>query len=194
LGTYKWKNRYSKLGVWQLYVASAFLIHVWAIILILMDISWVSERTNYWDAIGVAGYGLMFTFFESILIWAVLLLAGFTLPKEWDEDKRISLLGNLAVAASLWAIYGQLYFLLDWVIPTWIIQFLAQQNHPLRLLYIGYLVLILISILLVAYISIYSRTYRRMFFIVIDRISILMGLYIFLDVVSCIIVLVRNLG
>ena len=58
-----------------------------------MDISWVAERTNYWDAVGVAAYGLMFSLFESVLIWALMILMGFLLPKNWPESKRIVFLG-----------------------------------------------------------------------------------------------------
>ena len=188
------EKRYSKTGLWQLFVAAAIPLHLWAIILILMDISWVAERTNYWDAIGVAAYGLMFAFLESVLVWIVLIVMGFFLSLKWPESKRIVLLGVFSVVTALWAILGQLYFLLEWSFPKGIVLFLAGQSHPLRILYAGYFVVVSAIVLLAAYIAIFSDKFQKGFISLIERLSTLMGLYLFLDVVSIIIVLIRNLG
>ncbi len=186
--------RYSKTGLWQLFVATAFPLHLWAIILILMDISWVAERTNFWDAIGVAAYGLIFALFESLLIWAVLILMGFLLTKSWSESKRIVLLGVMVVVTALWAILGQIYFLLEWSFPSGIIQFLAGQSHPLRFLYLGYFMVVAVTVSIAVYFAIVSEKFELAFISLIERLSPLMVLYVFLDVVSIIIVLIRNLG
>lgn len=45
----------------------AFSLHLWALILIFRDVSWVAERINMWDAIGVASYGLVLAFIESLI-------------------------------------------------------------------------------------------------------------------------------
>ena len=192
--TSKLEKRYTRTGLWQLFVAAAFPLHVWSIILILMDISWVAERTNYWDAIGVASYGLVFAIFESLLIWGVLVMVGFLLTKKWSENKRVVLLGVIALTTALWAMFGQLYFLMEWSFPQGIIQFLARQAHPLRILYMGYLAVIGAIMLLVIYFAIFSEMFQKGFTTLIDRLSTLMGLYLFLDIVSMIVVLIRNLG
>jgi hypothetical protein len=186
------EKRYSKSGLWQLFVAAAMPLHIWAIILILMDISWVAERTNYWDAIGVAAYGLMFALLESLLVWAVLIVMGFLLTKKWSERKRIVLLGVFSIVTALWAILGQMYFILEWSFPSGIIGFLAGQAHPLRILYLGYFVVIGIVVLLAAYFAIFSEKFQKGFITLIERLSTLMGLYLFLDMVSVIIVVIRN--
>jgi hypothetical protein len=188
------EKRYSKTGLWRLFVATAFPLHLWAIILILMDISWVAERTNYWDAVGVAAYGLMFILFESVLIWVVLILIGLILPRKWPERKRTVLLGVLVLVTALWAMFGQSYFLLEWSFPQNIIQFMARQSHPLRFLYAGYFVVTGFTVMLAAYLAIFSDKFQGAFIGLIERLSVLMGLYIFLDVVSIIIVITRNLG
>lgn len=187
-------KRYTKAGLWQLFVAAATPLHLWAIILILMDISWVAERTNYWDAVGVAAYGLMFALLESLLIWGVLVLLGFILPKAWPESKRITLLGILIVSTTLWAILGQLYFLLELSVPSGLISFLAAQAHPLWFLYGGLLFIVSLTIFPVAYFAVFSEKFQRGFIGLIERLSTLMGLYIFLDVAGILIVLIRNLG
>jgi len=190
----KTEKRYSKFGLWQLFTAIAFPLHIWAIVLILMDISWIAERTNYWDAIGVASYGLMFALFESLLFFGILVLIGFIFPKSWNESKRITLLGSLILLTTIWAMLGQLYFLLEISLPVGIIQFLASQAHPLWILYATLLILVAPTVMLVAYFAAYSEKFQRAFLTLIDRLSPLMGLYLFLDVVGIVIVIIRNLG
>jgi hypothetical protein len=194
LATSNTEKRYTKAGLWQLFVATATPLHLWAIILILMDISWVAERTNYWDAIGVASYGLMFALVESLLLWGLLVLAGFILPKAWPESKRITLLGILIISAALWAMLGQLYFLLELSFPKSLIDFLAGQAHPLWFLYAGLLAVVGLTVLLLAYFAVFSEKFQRGFTVLIEHLSPLMGLYVFLDGVGILIVLIRNLG
>ena len=88
-------NRYSKSGLWLLFLTTAFPIHLWTIILVLRDFAWVTERTNAWDAVGVAAYGMVFAFIESLFVFIIVVLLGLLLPKQWDERKRLSFLGLL---------------------------------------------------------------------------------------------------
>ena len=118
-------KQYSKQGLWSLFLICAFPLHIWTIILTLRDFSWVSERTNSWDAIGVVSYGLLFAFIESVIVFLVFTLLGFLVSKKWTEDQRIALLGSLVTIASLWAIAGYLFFMLKVNIPGTTILFLA---------------------------------------------------------------------
>lgn len=194
MDTSKQGKRFSKSGLWQLFTAVAFPLHIWAIILILMDISWVAERTNFWDAIGVASYGLLFALFESLLIFGVLYLCGWILPKNWEERKRIALLGTLIIVATIWAMIGQLYFLLDMSFPEKGIHFLVGQEHPLWILYGGLFIIVAPTVMLAAYFAAYSEKFQKIFLSIVDRLSPLMGLYIFLDMGGIVIVIIRNLG
>jgi len=194
LATSKVNRGFSRSGLWQLYTATAFLMHVWAIILILMDVSWVAERTDFWDAIGVAAYGLMFIFFESLIIFFVLVLVGFIFPRSWSEAKRITLLGVLIVVILIWAILGQLYFLLGISLGPEVIYFLASNPHPLWIIYGTLLIVVTPTVALPAFATIRSEKFQQGFLAVLDRLSVLMGLYILLDFASIVIVLIRNLG
>jgi hypothetical protein len=173
---------------------TAFPLHVWAILLIMMDVSWVAERTDYWDAMGVAAYGLVFVLLESVLIWGVLIFVGYLLPKTWSENQRIVLLGVYMTVTVLWAVYGQLNFLLGWSFPKAIILFLAGRAHPLWFLYWGYFILAVFTVLLGTYVTIFSKRFQSGFIEFADRLSTLVGLYLFFDVVGLIFVLIRNLG
>ena len=77
-------KRYSKQGLWNLFLICAFPLHVWTIILAFRDFSWVTERTNSWDALGVVSYGLIFALIESVAVFLVALVARFSGFKEME--------------------------------------------------------------------------------------------------------------
>src|SRR5512141_1446140 len=77
-GALSWfTGRYTRQGLWSLFLMCAFPLHVWALILAFRDVSWVTERTNSWDAVGVVAYGLLFTLVESVLVFGIMTLLGF---------------------------------------------------------------------------------------------------------------------
>jgi len=192
LATFKIPFRYSKQDLWSLFLVTAFPIHVWTIILVLRDWSWVSERTNAWDAVGVASYGLFFAFIESVVVFPILVLLGLLIPGKWQEDKRLALLAVLYFVTASWAIAGQVYFLSGIEIPGPIYQLLAQSSHPLRVLYEGTLSLVLITVLPTTALVIQSRKAIRVVRGLIERLSLLTVIYLFLDFVGLLMIILRN--
>lgn len=192
MDTSKTDTRFNKSGLWRLFVATAFPIHVWAIVLILRDISWVAERTNYWDAFGVAGYGIAFTFVESLLIFLFLVAIGLVLSRVWTDNIRVALLGILIVVTIIWAIVGQLFSLAELSFSSEVMLFLAGLEQPVWFIYGGLLILITPTVLLSAYFAVFSNKFRTSFLSILDRISPLMVFYLFLDCVGVLIVAIRN--
>jgi hypothetical protein len=170
----------------------AFPLHVWTIILAFRDFSWVSERTNSWDAIGVVSYGLLFAFIESVVIFLITVLLGFLVPKKWGEDRRIALLGTLMLVASLWAMISYLFFMLQMSIPEGAIAFLVSLAHPLRLLYIVSLALVGLTVALPAYLVLRSEKFLQGVKGFFERLSLLTLFYLFFDFVGLVIVIIRN--
>ena len=187
------RQHYSKQGLWSLFVIAAFPAHVWTFVLVMRDFSWVSERTNAWDAIGVGAYGLLFAFFESAFILLMALLLGFLISKSWEEDKRNAVLAVLVLVASIWSILGQLYFLLEISFPERIMNWLAASGHPLRILYATGSILVAPTVLLPVYGTLKSEKVPGLIQGLADRISTLVGLYLFFDFIGLIIVVIRNL-
>lgn len=184
---------YSKQGLWSLFLICAFPLHVWTIILAFRDFSWVTERTNSWDAVGVVSYGLIFTFIESVMIFLAALLLGFLVSKKWEEDRRITLMGLLVVIASLWAMGGYLYFMLQVSIPEETFNFLVNLAHPLRFLYAVSLVLVGLTIIIPTYFILRSDKFLGSIKALFERLSLLTLFYLFFDFVGLVIVIVRNI-
>ena len=73
LGAGAWiTQRYTRQGLWSLFLMCAFPLHAWTLILAFRDISWLTDRTNAWDAVGVTSYGLVFAFVESMVLFGVM--------------------------------------------------------------------------------------------------------------------------
>ena len=186
-------KRYSKQGLWSLFLICAFPLHVWTIILAFRDFSWITERTNSWDAIGVVSYGLIFALIESVVVFLIAILLGFLISKKWSEDRRITLMGVLVFVASLWAMVSYLYFLLGVSIPGETILFLASLAHPLRFLYAVSLVLVVPTVALPAYFVLRSEKFLKGVQGLFERLSLLTLFYLFFDFIGLIVIVIRNI-
>lgn len=186
-------KRYSKKGLWSLFLISAFPLHIWTLVLALRDFSWVSVRTNSWDAIGVISYGLLFALIESIFVFLLAVLLGFLISKKWDETRRNSLLGMLVLLTSLWAMGSYLFFLMQISVSGKIILYFASLDHPLRLLYVIVLVMVGLTISLPVYFILHSEKFLQAVQGLFERLSLLTLFYLVFDVVGLIIVIFRNL-
>ncbi len=186
-------RRYSRQGLWSLFLMCALPLHAWTMVLAFRDMSWVTDRTNAWDAVGVFSYGLVFALAESLIIFLLIALLGFLVSARWDRQWRISLLTVLVLMLSIWAILEQLFFLLEVRLPGGIINLLVHSGHPLRTLYLLVVALLVITILGPVVLVLRSENARRFVRGMIDRLSLLAMLYLVFDAVGLVIVLVRNL-
>jgi hypothetical protein len=187
-------RRYSRQGLWSLFLTGAFPLHFWTLILVFRDISWLAERTNAWDAIGVASYGMIFAFAESVVVLLVVVLLGFLTPKQWEPDRRIAFLGLLILITSAWGMIGQLLFLWNIFLPAQAIQFLRSSSHPLRIIYAVCLMVITPTVLLPVYT--FMRSNKAILFMqnLMERLALLATFYLVFDLLGLIIVIIRNLG
>jgi hypothetical protein len=186
--------RYSKKGLWSLFLICAFPLHLWTLIFAFRDISWLTERTNLWDAIGVVSYGMIFAFVESIVIFLVLALLGLILPAQWYSDRRIAFLSLLILLTSGWGMISQLLLVWSVPLPIQAIQFLRSSNHPLRILYAACLAVVTPTILLPVYLFIKSKKSIAFMQDLMERLSLLATFYLFFDFVGLIIVIIRNIN
>jgi hypothetical protein len=187
-------QRYSRQGLWSLFLICAFPLHFWTLILVFRDISWLTERTNAWDAIGVASYGMVFAFIESGVIFLVVALLGLLTPKQWEYDRRIAFMGLLILITSLWGIISQLLFLWNLFLPAQAIEFLRNSGHPLRIIYAACLMVVTPTILLPAYSFIRSKKAVTFMKNIMERLSLLTMFYLFFDLLGLIIVIIRNIS
>jgi hypothetical protein len=184
---------YTKQGLWSLFLICAFPFHLWTLILVFRDVSWITERTNSWDALGVASYGLLFALVESILFFLFFVLVGFVTPRQWKVDKRVAFLGLLFLILALWAMISQLLFIWNINLPVATMQFLASSGHPLRWLYAGSLAIVIPTVAIPIYFFLKTDKAFSAMQELMERLSLLTMLYLFFDFVGVIIIVIRNI-
>jgi hypothetical protein len=191
-------SRYSRQGLWSLFLICAFPLHLWTLILAFRDVSWLTERTNVRDAIGVVSYGMLFALIESILIFLVLVLIGLITPWRWEPERRITFLAFLVLIISVWAMIGQLLFLWNVSLPNSAIEFLRREflrrsDHPLRITYAVCLMVVTPTVLLPAYSFLRTSKAVTVMQNLMERLSLLSIFYLVFDLLGVIIIVFRNL-
>lgn len=177
----------------NMFLLCVFPIHAWTILLVLRDVRWISERTNVWDAVGVMGYALIWSLFESFTIFILIILASALVSRKWDVEKRFSILGMILLVGSIWSMLAQLFYITGGMAPQPLVDFLASSGHPLWFIYGFTVPVVTASILLPIYIIITLKTPAIKFVGFVERIILLSGLYLFFDLMGFIIVVIRNM-
>ena len=191
-------KRLSRGDLITLFLVVAFPIHAWSIYMIMQDFQWVMERTvSVWDAIGYSSYSLDFALFESSVLFLVVLLFSFLLPSHWKANKTLAGISIVFFSVSFWAIINQLFFFYyNTSFVSRIPQIFVASAHPVRWFYLvagGIVLLVLGSILVPLFFINRSSKFTKTTLAVIDRLVILSGLYIVLDIFGFIIIVIRNL-
>jgi len=186
-------GRYTRQGLWSLFLMCALPLHAWTMILAFRDLSWLTERTNAWDAVGVLCYGLLFALVESVLLFVVAGLLGFLLPKGWEPERRIGVMSVLVLVLSLWAIVEQLYFLMNVRLPGWLVWMIVWTRHPLWVLYSVIPAVVTLSFALPVWRLMRGLGGLRRMGTAIERLGLLATFYLVFDVAAIAIVVTRNL-
>jgi hypothetical protein len=174
LATYR--QRFSHQNLFTLFVACAFPVHVWAIIGLLNQIpAWIL-RVNLWELAGMIGSWLVFTLLESLIVTLGVIVLMALIPGKWFTEKVV-------------------VFCVLFIWLTSIVSVIAHFQEPLMRSFWGILIV-------VAYLAMLPGSYwllqrfpkfemgLKSF---LERLAILTGLYLFLDVVGLAIVIIRNL-
>jgi hypothetical protein len=186
-------GRYTRQGLWSLFLMCALPLHAWTLVLAFRDLSWLTDRTNAWDAIGVLCYGLLFAFIESAIVFLITTLLGLLSPRRWTPARRVGVLSILVLVLSLWAMAAQLFFLTDFRVPGAIIAFLVRSQHPLRVIYAVLPALVTATFLVPVVLVARSERGTRIMSGLIDRLGLLSTFYLVFDAAALVIVVIRNL-
>jgi hypothetical protein len=186
-------GRYTGQGLWTLFLMSALPLHAWTMILAFRDLSWLTERTNAWDAVGVLSYGLLFALVESALLFVVVALLGLIVPRRWEPERRIALLSVLVLVLCVWAMLSQLYFLANVRLPAWVIGVLVRSGHPLWVVYGVLMVVVGATFGVPAWLLLRRGSGLRWMGGMLERLGLLAMFYLVFDVAALVIVVLRNL-
>lgn len=189
----KTRQPFTKNDYFNLFLVSAFPLHLWTILMMMRDINWVAERSTTWDAVGFSGYALLYTLAESVFLFGFVLLLSLLLPRHWNKTLRFTVLSVVAFVLAGWSIMEQLILIVLWTrlqaLPVRLPFLAAGRWVPLTIT----AVLVTLSIAVPLALLSKSEKLHRNVFNILERLTILSGLYLFLDAVAFVVVLVRNL-
>lgn len=186
------KSKFDRSDWFKLFLVCAFPLHLWTILMVFRDVNWVAERTTSWDALGFSGYALFYTLIESLLLFGFIALLGFIIPKNWNLTLRFVILSLIAFILAGWSIMEQLILIIFW---GWLrhladsFTFLITQPWSSYVIFAGLIVISMTVplLLLRKYKGLQTKVYS-----VLDRLTLLSGLYLFLDAIGIIVIIIRN--
>ncbi len=178
LATYKRRYPFRQEIIYAL-AACIFPIQVWSIFNMLKEVpAWIL-RLSIWDLIGVIAYTQAFALLESLIVLFLLLLLSTVLPWQLFRENFLALSTVVVFFTSTWFILA--HFNAE-TVRLWG----ARQFIPWILVY---LFTIGIAYLLVQH-------FKRLEEIInsfVQRLSLLSFVYIFIDILSVFIVIIRNI-
>src|SRR5688572_15867587 len=184
---------YSRQELWTLFLISSLPLHLWTLFLSFRDITWLTERTNTWDAIGVVSYGLVFALLESIILFIIFALLGFLILPHWNGVLRITLLSISELVLAFLAGVNQIYFIWGISVIDWLGHYAANLDHPLRFLYSVTLAIILLIVIPPVFLIFKSEKFLNSIYDFLKRLEVLAGLYLILDIAALLIIMFRSL-
>ena len=186
------KSMYTKGDLLKLFLVSAFLQHAWALFLSFRDFDWIAERTNQWDAVGNIAYASLFSLFDTIFLFLIILLLSLLVHNIFSVKTRLAIMSIIALLISLWFIFEQTFHLIGGKLPQPALDFLINSSHPYRILVGVILILVISSFILPIYFVLRSEKFTNGTISFLERISLLSGLYLFIDVIGIGIIIYRN--
>lgn len=187
------KQKFDRGDWFRLFLVCAFPLHLWTILMVFRDVNWVAERTTSWDAIGFSGYALFYTLIESFLLFGFIAVLNLLIPKTWTRTLRFVILSLLSFALAGWSIMEQLILIVLWgrlrqLART--LTFLATTPWSAQAIVA---ILVAISVTVPLLLLRKNKKLQQGFYSILERLTLLSGLYLFLDTVGIVIIILRNI-
>jgi hypothetical protein len=158
-------------------------IHIWSIVQTLREFPGLMISMSVWDIIGFVAYAQVFALFESVVVYALLLLVSMLLPARVFRDKYVSQGSILVLSASVWFVPFHYQYKLFDLNQIWYVIFIGLWLFS----FIG---IVLVSSLLIRQ----KQNFNQWLMDFTEQLTVLSTLYLVTDLAGILIVLVRNIG
>jgi len=176
--------RLTKAETINLLLVCAFPVHIWAIIVLIYDLSWYLRKRSLGYFLGVSGYGLGLAILESLLFFGFIYLLTFLFPKRWKNNTPMAVASTLALVISFWAILNQVFLLISAIGPDWFEWIILRVNYRQHQLYpIFWLFLLASAILPIVLLPRWDKGQKGIIAFA-DKITILVPIYLLFDLIG----------
>lgn len=164
----------------MVFAACAFPVYTWSMLAFFDKLpSWLLFLST-WELVSVLAYSLVFALFESSMLLLCLVILARILPGRLLRDKFATLGSMIVLVTAVWAIAVQLNVQ---AITSWPMRALMLWGG----VYLG-------SIGIAFYVILRHGGVERAWHVLVDRLVVLLYLYLPVTFFSIIVVVVRNLG
>jgi len=160
-----------------------FPIHVWSIFNFLRGIPSYIKWINVWEIIGVFAYTQVFALLESIFLLVLIVILAFFIPHKFFMEKFVSQSSILILVVSIWVVF--VHYQLE-------LQSLFPSIDP-RILLGFWLTSLFITLISLSLLVRRSPRIEERLINIIQKLSILSMFYLFMDALSLVIIITRNL-
>ena len=186
------KDRFNFQYFSQFFLTISFPIHFWSLMMVFRDFESVASRTYSADAVGYAGYSLVFALAESLMVSLLFWGLSLVIARKLDRSKVLSILVGLFYLLAGANIVDMLAHINNQVrISRQYLHGLEQYPEITYSLIAG---AILVGFVILLILILKPTKAAKFIAEVLERITMLGYLFLFLDLVGLIIVLIRNLG
>jgi hypothetical protein len=177
--------------LWTLFLLCTIPVHLWMILMLLRDYSWVVPDFGLRTYIGYVGYSLVAAFLESLIITVPVFLLGFLISHKWGHGKRLASQVLVLIVVTFWVVAGQVYFILHETPPEWFNWILLRLPFHRELALATLWGLITASIAVPLRFVLLGEKLSAALLTALDRLSVLAIFYLALDAASLLLVSAR---
>lgn len=188
----KRNSRISLSYFFKTFLIVGFPLHVWALLMVFRDLEFVSERTEMWDAVGYAGYTLMFTMVESLLLAVVVWVISLLFPRNWSNSRALSVSGSAFTVIAGASIIDMAFHAFNQ--PRISRQYLYGLENFTTLTYALIAAAVVVGIAVSVLLILKTKWGEKAFVEKFDRIILLGYFYLLVDLAEIVIVILRNVS
>jgi hypothetical protein len=155
-----------------------FVVHIWSIYNLLVEVPAWLLRLSSWELVGVISYTLVFALIESLIILIILVFVATILPECWFRQRFVAISSLFVFLAAIWVIPVHLY---EDAIRSW--------GIPGAMVFIS---LVFVTFVAVNFFVFRSTRFENKIVSIMQRITVLAILYLMIDLIAFMIVLGRN--
>ena len=168
----------SKKELFLAFASCAFPIYIWAIVNLLNEVPALILRLSAWDLVGVFAYTLSFALIESGLVFVILLVISFVFPPKFFRDKFVVISTVIVFLTSIWFMLAHFF---ESSIRLW-----GKLEFALSVLFF------LLSLAGSYFAVLRSEKLSKVVEDLVERMSLLLYLYLTATLFFVLIVVIRN--